>query len=191
MLAVSDRHRAQAFRPEPAYRMPFAPVADLPLRVYHPRSANWDDRETERSTVAHTARCQVMVRVELSRIIINERSDEQRIYLREAEGVREFPIVIGIFEAFAIDRMLKEQVSERPLTHDLACSVITILNAELVRALIDDVHEDTYYAKLVLRRESGDETTVDARPSDAITLALKADAPVFVADAVMNKVCLG
>jgi bifunctional DNase/RNase len=131
-----------------------------------------------------------MVRVELSRIVINEKTDEQQIWLREADGTREFSIVIGLFEVFAIDRLVKERPSERPLTHDLLVSVVEQLEAKIVRSVIDDLRDDTYYAKVVLKRGK-DEFAVDARPSDAITLALKADVPIYVAEKVMNAVSPG
>lgn len=131
-----------------------------------------------------------MVRVELSRIVINEKTDEQQIWLREADGTREFSIVIGLFEVFAIDRLVKERPSERPLTHDLLVSVVEHLDAKVARSVIDDLRDDTYYAKLVLRRGK-EEIAVDARPSDAITLAIKADAPIYVAEKVMNAVAPG
>ena len=131
-----------------------------------------------------------MVRVELVRIVINEKSDDQQIWLREADGSREFPIVIGMFEASAIDRLVKERPSERPLTHDLLASIVEHLDAKVLRAVIDDLKDDTYYAKVVLKRGK-DEILVDARPSDAITVALKVDAPIYVAEKVMNAVASG
>lgn len=126
-----------------------------------------------------------MVQVELSRLIINERTDEQVIYLREVGGTREFPIVIGMFEAFAIDRIVKERPCERPLTHDLLASVVENLGAKVARTVIDDLRDDTYFAKVVLKHGK-EEVAVDARPSDAVTLALKLGAPIYVAEKVMN-----
>ena len=127
-----------------------------------------------------------MVRVELAAIVINERSDEQVIALREVGGERQFPIVIGMFEAFAIDRIVKGRTSERPLTHDLMAALVGKLGAEVVRVTIDDLREETYYAKVVVRRGADDEVSVDARPSDAITLALKTQVPIFVAERVLD-----
>jgi bifunctional DNase/RNase len=129
-----------------------------------------------------------MVRVELARLIINERTDEQVIFLREADGSREFPIVIGMFEAFAIDRIVKERPSERPLTQDLLASMVELLDARVARTVIDDLRDDTYYAKVVLKRENKEEVAIDSRPSDAIIVALKASAPIYVAEKVMNGV---
>lgn len=129
-----------------------------------------------------------MVRVELSRLVLNERSDEQVVCLREVDGERELPIVIGLFEALAIDRALKELVSERPLTHDLVGAVLNQLEAHLAFVVIDDLREETYFAKLALTRGK-QELTVDARPSDAIALALKHEVPIFIADRIMNGAC--
>lgn len=127
-----------------------------------------------------------MVRVELAAIVINERSDEQVIALREVEGERQFPIVIGMFEAFAIDRIVKGRTSERPLTHDLMASLVAKLGARVVRVTIDDLKDETFYANVILRRGEDDEVAVDARPSDAITLALKAQVPIYVSERVLD-----
>lgn len=126
-----------------------------------------------------------MIQVELSAVVINERSDEQVITLREVEGGRTLPIVIGMFEAFAIDRLVKERTAERPLTHDLMEALVLALGARVARVVIDDLKDETFFAKVVLRL-GDDERSVDARPSDAITLALKTGCPVFVAEKVLD-----
>lgn len=132
-----------------------------------------------------------MIRVELAAIVINERSDEQVIALREVDGERQFPIVIGMFEAFAIDRIVKGRSSERPLTHDLLASMVGALGGRILRVAIDDLREETYYAKVVVRRGDDEEVLVDARPSDAITLALKTQVPIYVTERVMNAAAAG
>lgn len=132
---------------------------------------------------------EAMVLVDLMRIVINENSDEQIIYLKEVGGERSFPIVIGIFEAAAIDRIIKQRHAGRPLTHDLIANVIVALGGQLVRSVVDDLRDGTYFAKLVIKRESdGEEIVVDARPSDAVTLAKHCDVPIYVAEKVMNSV---
>lgn len=131
-----------------------------------------------------------MIQVELSAVVINERSDEQVITLREVEGGRTLPIIIGMFEAFAIDRLVKERTAERPLTHDLMEAIVLALGARVARVVIDDLKEETFYAKVILRR-GDEERSVDARPSDAITLALKTGCPVFVAPKVLDTACVG
>jgi bifunctional DNase/RNase len=128
-----------------------------------------------------------MVEVELSRIIINETSDEQIIMLREKDGKRSFPIVIGIFEAFAIKRVVNDRRISRPLTHELLVSVVHSLGARLTRCLVSDLKDNTYYAILTLERD-GKKYEVDARPSDAIALALYEKAAIFVEESVMDAV---
>jgi uncharacterized protein len=126
------------------------------------------------------------VEVELSRIIINETSDQQIIVLKERHGTRGFPIVIGIVEIFAIDRRLKGIQPPRPMTHDLLASVIENLGATVDRIVIDDLRNHTFYAKIHLRID-GRVVTVDSRPSDAIALGAAIDAPIFVAEHVFDK----
>ena len=126
------------------------------------------------------------VEVELSRIIINETSDQQVIVLKERNGTRGFPIVIGIVEIFAIDRRLKGITPPRPMTHDLLASVIDSLGAKIERIVIDDLRNHTFFAKIHLS-VNGRTVKVDSRPSDAIALCAATDAPIFVADHVFDK----
>jgi hypothetical protein len=126
------------------------------------------------------------VEVELSRIIINETSDQQIIVLKERHGTRGFPIVIGIVEIFAIDRRLKGIKPPRPMTHDLLASVIDNLGAKIERIVIDDLRNHTFFAKIHLS-VNGRTVEVDSRPSDAIALCAATEAPIFVADHVFDK----
>jgi bifunctional DNase/RNase len=130
----------------------------------------------------------VPVQMELKRIIINEIHDQQVIMLREVDGERSFPIVIGIFEATSIDRRVKNMPSPRPLTHDLVNTVIEHLGGELQDIYISELREHTYYAKLRIRKE-GELIEVDSRPSDAIALAVTARVPIYVAEDVLGEVC--
>ncbi len=91
------------------------------------------------------------VPMELSRIIISEINDQQVIYLKEVNGHRTFPILIGIFEATMIHRRVKGFESPRPLTHDLICQIIESLGGELQDVVINDLKDHTYYAKLRVR----------------------------------------
>jgi bifunctional DNase/RNase len=125
------------------------------------------------------------VEVELSRIIINETSDQQVIVLKERHGPRGFPIVIGIVEIFAIDRRLKGIKPPRPMTHDLLASVIDGLGAKVERIVIDDLRNHTFFAKIHLAL-NGRTVQVDSRPSDAIALCAALDAPIFVAEHVFD-----
>lgn len=125
------------------------------------------------------------VRCDLARIIINDTSDQQIIVLRERDGQRAFPIVIGSFEAAAIDRRLKGIAMPRPLSHDLMATIIDDLGGELEKIVINDLKDHTYYAKLVVRQK-GQLIEVDARPSDAIAIGIAGDVALYVADHVLN-----
>ncbi|MCZ6785921.1 MAG: bifunctional nuclease family protein [Planctomycetota bacterium] len=128
-----------------------------------------------------------MVEVELVRIIINENSDQQYIFLREKKGDRQFPIVISSFEAMAIDRFVKETSTPRPYTHELLHSIIDHLAAEVVRVEVTELREGTFYANLILKGTDG-EVAVDARPSDAIALAVRNHATILVHEDVIEEV---
>ncbi len=129
-----------------------------------------------------------MVHMELSKIMITETSDHQIIVLKEKDGQRSFPIVIGLHEAWAIDRAVKGITTPRPLTHDLICNIIDGLNAGVVRIVINDLRNNTFYAKVVLV-QNGSTIEIDSRPSDAIALAMQKNTPIFVARKVLEEVC--
>ncbi|HSW45898.1 MAG TPA: bifunctional nuclease family protein [Phycisphaerae bacterium] len=128
------------------------------------------------------------VRMDLARIVINEGSDQAIIVLRERDGDRQFPIVIGVMEAMAIDRRVKGIVTPRPLTHDLLANVISDLQGELEKIVVHDLRDHTFYAKLVIRR-NGQLVEVDARPSDAIALGVGSDTPIYAEEGVLQQVC--
>ena len=128
------------------------------------------------------------VQMELVRIIISEIGEQQVVYLKEVEGDRSFPIVIGLFEATSIDRRVKGVESPRPLTHDLLADVIEKLGGELQDVFISELREHTYFARLRVRRD-GELTEIDSRPSDAIALAVTVNAPIYVAEEVLDEVC--
>jgi bifunctional DNase/RNase len=127
--------------------------------------------------------------MELSRIIISEINDQQVIYLKEVEGDRTFPILIGLFEATSIERRVKHKNSPRPLTHDLLVNTVESLGGELQDVVISELKEHTYYAKLRVRHD-GELIEIDARPSDAIAVAVTCDPvlPIYVSEEVLNDV---
>ncbi len=126
--------------------------------------------------------------MDLSRIIIRENDDQQIIVLSERDGDRQFPIVIGNFEGWSIDRRVRGVESARPLTHDLMADVIDKLNGELERIVIHDLRDHTFFAKLVIRQQ-GQLIEVDARPSDAIALGVTSETPLYVSESVLRVVC--
>ncbi len=126
----------------------------------------------------------MLVPVDLARIAISENSQTQVVWLKEKDGPRSFPIIIGIFEAWAIERYLKGQSFVRPLTHDLLVGILAALKGELKKIVITDIKDGTFFAKLVI--ENGDGVVeVDSRPSDALALAMRLHAPIFAEEHVI------
>jgi len=129
-----------------------------------------------------------MVRVDLVRIVIRDASDQQLIFLRERGGNREFPIVIGRFEADAISRKVNGRVMARPMTHDLIEGVMSALGATLERVVVNKLEGGTFFAELHFSGDHGS-PVVDCRPSDGIAIAVRTRAPIYVAKEVLNQVC--
>ena len=96
------------------------------------------------------------------------------------------PIWIGPFEANAIAMKLKKIGSQRPMTHDLIHNILNNLESKVIKIVVNDLKENTYYALIYLNRK-GDEIVIDSRPSDAIAIALAVDAPIFVSHQVIEK----
>lgn len=132
----------------------------------------------------------MLVRMQLARIVIVD-SDEEKasmIVLREVDGERAFPILIGLNEAYAIDRRTKGVMLHRPMTHDLIVGILEELDAELDQVVISELRDSTFFAKLIVRFGGG-LAEVDSRPSDALAIAAGTDTPVFVEEAVLREVC--
>jgi bifunctional DNase/RNase len=128
------------------------------------------------------------IQMELHKIIINEVADQQIIVLREVDGERQFPIVIGTPEALAIDRRLKGIPTPRPMTHDLLASVIEQMGGSVESIEINNLENHTFFARINIRR-NGDRLEVDSRPSDAIALGIATTVPIYVAEHVLDEVC--
>jgi len=132
----------------------------------------------------------MLVRMALSRIVIVD-SDEDKmsmIVLREMEGDRAFPILIGIHEAYAIDRRTKGVGVPRPMTHDLINGILGKLECQIEHVVISELRNSTFFAKLVIRRD-GELIEVDSRPSDAIAVGAGSEVPIFVDESVLREVC--
>ena len=127
-----------------------------------------------------------MVEMELNKIVIDEKRHDQLIVLKEKDGERVLPIVIGLAEASAIKLKISGFQPPRPLTHDLLHMTIEQLEASIEKIIIDKLEENTFHAKLVIKTNSGVTKTIDARPSDSIALAVRAHAPIFVEDQVIK-----
>jgi bifunctional DNase/RNase len=128
-----------------------------------------------------------MIQVELTRIIIDEKRQDQVIVLKEKAGDRQIPIVIGFMEASSIKIKISGVDVPRPMTHDLMVNVIQVLGGSLEKVIIDKLVNNTFHAKLEIKSKEGQVSTIDSRPSDSIALAVRMKAPIFVADDVLQK----
>lgn len=127
-----------------------------------------------------------MIEVTIDSIRVSLMSQHRIVVLKEEDGNRFLPIWIGPFEADAITLQLQGVDAPRPLTHDLLKTVIETLGGEVVHILISGLEKNTYYARIVLDVD-GDTIEIDSRPSDAIALSVRVNAPVFIAEDVMEQ----
>jgi bifunctional DNase/RNase len=107
------------------------------------------------------------------------------VILKDKEGDRVLPIWVGVFEANAIALQIENISTPRPMTHDLIKNILTEIEAEVQRIVVSDLRDNTFYAMIYLDRD-GETIAIDARPSDAIALALRTRAPIFVEDSVVE-----
>ena len=128
-----------------------------------------------------------MIDVTLSRIVVREGADRQYIFLSEIEGPRGFPIVIGNSEAGEIQRVVHGIEPERPLTHQPTYAAIQALGGRIDAVEIVDLKQNTFDARILLAAEGLEPPPVDARPSDAIALALRAKCRIRVAEDVLTR----
>ena len=130
----------------------------------------------------------VYVPMRLARIVISEINDQQIVFLREIDGPRSFPILIGLFEASSIDRRVRGHIAPRPLTHDLLRETIEQMGGEPDTVLITHLEDHTYYAVIQVKRD-GETIQLDARPSDALALSVHCDPPLplLVAEDVLEE----
>lgn len=126
-----------------------------------------------------------MVEVEIDSIRVSLMSQHRVVVLKETDTSRYLPIWIGPFEADAITIQLQEVQVARPLTHDLLKSVIDEMGATISHVMVSELRNDTFYARIVMDVD-GESIEIDARPSDAIALAVRVNVPLFVADEVMD-----
>jgi bifunctional DNase/RNase len=123
--------------------------------------------------------------VKVMGIVVDPKASNPVVVLVDLSGKKALPIWIGVFEAEAISRGLEDVVTLRPMTHDLMKQILDTFQVSLTRVVINDLKENTFYANLYLNVD-GKELVVDSRPSDAIALAVRVKAPIFVVESVVN-----
>ena len=131
-----------------------------------------------------------MIEVKVVNVAIDVNSKMPVIVLKEKRGEKTLPIWIGLFEAQAIALALENVEPPRPLTHDLAKSLIEKLKGKVDKVVISDLKNNTFYAHILIK-QNGKSIDVDSRPSDAIALALRLDVPIFINEIVLDKVRIG
>ena len=123
--------------------------------------------------------------VKVMGIVVDPKASNPVVVLVDNTGQKALPIWIGVFEAEAISRGLQDVVTLRPMTHDLMKQILDTFQVMLARVVINELKGNTFYAKLYLNVE-GKEMVVDSRPSDAIALAVRLKAPIYVAESVIE-----
>src|SRR5258705_8189111 len=127
----------------------------------------------------------MLIEMNIKGLMVDPVTNMPIVILKDKEGDRVLPIWVGIFEANAIALQIENVATPRPMTHDLLRNVIQDLKAAVEKVVVCDLQENTFYALIYLRL-NGDTLAIDARPSDAIALALRTRAPIFVEDTVID-----
>ena len=125
------------------------------------------------------------VRMRVQGLLVDPVTNMPLVVLRGEEGSEVLPIWVGVFEANAIALQIENIGTPRPMTHDLLTNVLRDLNAEVEKIVVSDLRESTFFA-LIHLAVAGDHVAIDARPSDAIALALRTQAPIYVEDHVID-----
>lgn len=129
-----------------------------------------------------------LIAMSIKGLMLDPVSNSPIVVLKDDEEKFFLPIWVGIFEANAIALQLENITTPRPMTHDLLRNMIAELNARVIQIVINDLRDSTFFAQIRLSVAGGDQTLeVDARPSDAIALALRTEAPIFVAQSVLDQ----
>ena len=127
-----------------------------------------------------------LIEVKIGALIMDPNTNTPIVVLKGVETETVLPIWVGAFEANAIALEIEKIVPQRPMTHDLLRNVIIECGLVASRVIVTDLQENTFYAVVELRDNEGDLVSMDARPSDAIALALRLDCPIFVRQSVID-----
>ena len=125
------------------------------------------------------------VEMKIRGLMVDPSTQQPIVILKDAKGDMVLPIWVGLFEASAIALEVEKASTPRPMTHDLLRNLIHGLNARVDRVVVSELRDDTFYAVIWLEQD-GEMVTIDARPSDALALALRSDCPIFVDESVLR-----
>lgn len=129
----------------------------------------------------------MLIEVKVGALIMDPNSNTPIVVLKGVEGETILPIWVGAYEANAIALEIEKMVPQRPMTHDLLRNIIVETGYTVERVIVTDLHDNTFYASIELvNGKTGEKIAMDARPSDAIALALRADCPIFIAQKVLD-----
>jgi bifunctional DNase/RNase len=120
-----------------------------------------------------------MIEMQVMGVALDTRTGAPIVVLSDKENRKALPIWIGTAEASAIIRIMENMIPERPMTHDLVCSILETLNCNVQKIEINDINEGTYFANIFISHKNGNQV-IDSRPSDAIAIALKVKCPIYV-----------
>ena len=127
-----------------------------------------------------------MIKMKVARIILDPFTNSPIVILKDMEERRALPIWIGLFEANAIAMKLEDVTTPRPMTHDLIANILESLKATVERIVVNDLVNNTFYARIYINTPAGT-VEIDSRPSDAIAIALRTNAPIYVEEVVLQK----
>lgn len=125
------------------------------------------------------------VEMKIRGLMVDPSTQQPIVILKDATGQTVLPIWVGLFEASAIAREVEKSGTSRPMTHDLLRNLIYGLDATIERVVVSELRDDTFFAVIWLRQH-GEVVAIDARPSDALALALRSDCPIFVSEEVLR-----
>ncbi len=128
-----------------------------------------------------------MIRVKVAKIILDPVTNSPIVILKDLEEKKALPIWIGLFEANAIAMEMEKVITPRPMTHDLFKGILEHLATEVQKIVVDNLVDNTFYATIYLTTPEGKEVQIDSRPSDAIALALRTNAPIYVSQEVISQ----
>jgi bifunctional DNase/RNase len=125
------------------------------------------------------------VEMKIRGLMVDPSTQQPIVILKDLDGNTVLPIWVGLFEASAIALEVEKATTARPMTHDLLRNLIHGLNAQVQRVVVSELRNDTFFAVIWLE-QAGETITIDARPSDALALALRSDCPIFVSEDVLR-----